>query len=212
MPELPDGLPKPPNTLDIEKLKMYRKMLETEEGREVLGQGKESLVEILPSDETKVAAHSLDMFGDYRRVYYVHRVLETLFPNHFPHIAAAFEHTNTRQGGTIRERVYGTPVQGSSVSFSEEKSFKQVTDVLGSMGIRQGIDMEPVNFLKDDAGYEKYLDVAPALSHAFIGHEQKIMEYMNSYHFSEEAKRTVGTAIKRLVALRARARSNKPSK
>jgi len=181
-------------------------------GSVVIGFGAESIVEVLPSDHTKVAAHSFRDNPDKRLTYYNHKILHTLFPNHFPVIHAAFEGDhNGMGGGTIRERIYPQEptsqdrvrgLLGRITLRQDKRSFQYVVSELNSIGIACIVDPSSWNFMRGRDGYEKYLDTAPSIDYEFAEREEELYAYAKKRRYSDEDRRAIATSMTRLKVLR----------
>jgi hypothetical protein len=206
MPKLPKGTEEifrsdVPTSLRTERA---RREMETA-GREVVGSGAEAVVETIPGNDSKLAAHSFREGLEARKIFYTHRVLNLLFPKYIPHIHAAFEHTDERQGGTIRERVYTK--EGKHLLqklLFPQKSFRYVLTELQRMGIEYGgFDYgSDENFKRGSDGYERYLDLDPYTGDDFIIHRDEVLNYMRQKKYSESDIQQVSTSIDRLTALK----------
>lgn len=226
LPPAPNNEPKKESSLQEKtraKADLMRRLQEA--GRPVLGSGRESMVEVHPQDDTKVAAHRMEHRGQestyMRKIFYSHRILHTLFPEHFPRIHAAFEHTDQDKGGTIRERVHvekeGYGAIGRLVS---PKSFRHVMQELRAIGIaditlgeeRMGFDEgSSKNFGRGKDGYEKYLDTNFNINHDLLQKRNELLRYMQEHTYSEEDVQQVRNALDRLEALDKEAVSNNRS-
>ena len=153
-----------------------------------------------------------------KEIYYVHRILNILFPAHFPKIHAAFEQQSVDEsrGGTVREEVQiaeedeatkrrkSNPVywvQKNYIDQTSEGDFAEVRNALIEMGITSGIDYNPPNFALDTRGHEQYLDTAPGLAEPFMNKAEVIVEYMTKHEYDESDIKRVQKALKRLSSL-----------
>jgi hypothetical protein len=181
-----------------------------EAGREVVGSGSESVVEVHPNNPEKVVAHSFRHEGPrMRRIFYNHRILHTLFPNFFPEINAAFEHTDYTRGGTIRERVDILMDAPDDPTLPvTPKSFENVRRELDAIGISTtGFDTgSDKNFGIAWDGFEQYLDVNPTIGKHFIAEKDAVIRYMKQKNYSEADIEKVISAINRLEVLEKQAK------
>lgn len=153
-----------------------------------------------------------------KEIYYIHRVLNILFPAHFPKIHAAFEQQSVDEsrGGTVREEIQIAEedemtkkkkaglvywVQKNYIDQTSEGDFAEVRNALIEMGITSGIDYNPPNFALDTEGHEQYLDTAPGLAEPFIKKAEVIVEYMTKHEYDESDIKRVQKALKRLSSL-----------
>lgn len=216
MPPLPGNRRVHGKTGQFERLDAKRRLLEA---KRWVKSGWENVVTKVP-DKADIYAYSFrtpDEGFRAREIYYIHRVLKTLFPNNFPAIRKGIEHRKESDvpGGTVREevKIQADPVADSKkgqlvhwfyrnfIDKNTDGDFQEVREALRAMRITQGIDYNPPNFATDEKGHEQYLDTAPGLAEPLLREHARIIEYMWARGYSGDAVRKVDSALKRLDAL-----------
>lgn len=118
-------------------------------GRDI-GSGSESIVFERPNDTTKVEAinfYHIESPIEAKRIFYRHRLFNTLFPHNFPKIYASQGWNSVKNNitGTVREKIEEGSVFDHDYSFGKVQQFvKQLDlpiafDTLGA-NIRVGVD------------------------------------------------------------------------
>ncbi len=216
MPPLPGKKKAPGKTGQLERLDAKRRL--TEANRWVKS-GWENVVTKVPN-RADIYAYSFrtpDEGFRAREIYYIHRILKTLFPTHFPKIRAAMEHRPDSEtpGGTVREevKIKEDPLKASKranlvhwfmrnfIDKTTDGDFKEVRTALQDMGVKGGIDYNPPNFETDIDGHEQYLDTAPALAEPLVSRHYEIVQYMWARGYSGTDVRKVEKALHRLESL-----------
>lgn len=199
----------PPLRFDRDAMGAAEKALR-EAGREVLGKGAESLVEVHPLNPELVIAHSFRKELRAEETLHAHRVLKVLFPKHFPAIHAAFENTEEVRGGTIRERVRNSErtLDKPKVGFFgnkriDERTFAYVNKELQAMGI-EGLHFDGEterNFVVSEEGYQQYLDTAPFIARELVRAKDQVLAHMAKKQYSPTDQASVKSAIETLEVL-----------
>jgi hypothetical protein len=208
-PPIPGEASAAPLRFDRETMAVAEEALK-KAGREVLGKGAESLVEVHPLDAEKVVAHSFRKEMRAEEILHAHRVLKILFPNHFPVIYEAYENTDEMRGGTVRERVRdtGRKIEKTKPRFLRkqkinEKTFDYVNKELEAMGI-QGLHFDGEterNFIINEEGYQQYLDTVPFLARELVRSKDSVLAYMVRKGETRANQEAVKNAIETLETL-----------
>ncbi|MFA6586139.1 MAG: hypothetical protein WCS86_03185 [Candidatus Paceibacterota bacterium] len=195
--------------------------------KKVLGSGGECWV--VEGDDDKVLAISryFKTPEEAKKIFYSHKILQTLFPYNFPHMYASFapkEDDLSHLPSTIREKIIGTSGEKQnllkrlkkdlmSVSvirniFSKKynlknkkgHSFSSVTNVAYKFSPFIFFDPAEFNFIVDDNNNEYYVDTA---FFKYIDEQlvNNILNYMKMNKYSDNDINTVLTAFNRLKEL-----------
>lgn len=220
MPELPGGERRKGKRGHIERLLAWQHL--KREGRWVKT-GMDSLVTMLP-DDPNVYAYSFRGKEKFRarEIFHIHKVLHTLFPEHFPRIKAAFEHAEGQEppGGTIREYVEidkSVPHDNSPLNWFIRNYISHDTpgdlngpvDAFVTMGVEKGIDYNPPNIRVDMKHHEQYLDTADEMAELLFERRFDVADYMRSQGYEDAAITSVEKNLLRLGEL-IRERDKKP--
>ncbi len=192
---------------------------------EVLGWCGECVVVPVHGKESLASAYIYKPYSpvEARGIFYVQRVLSTLFPHNFPKFYAAFgaemppdlkERTSShRPTGTIRQRIIGETMkppknveeQESFIppySRSVDHPFSRVTQEMQKVGLQLQFDMYEPNFMLGTDGGEYYVDQTGSNAEDIVENKGEILRYMAEHDYSKDATRLVRLAIDRLVVLR----------
>ena len=221
-------------TVDVSKLVKDLK----QEGN-IIGIGRHTIATTIPGKPDKVLAYSFnkEVPGMARMHYenfpakqrfYQQRILNTLFPNNFPHFSMGA--TDERigvgpQGITIRERIVGTPIipeEGkagilNSLKKPDERTYAYVQRELRSIGLieheedhmkpnenSKGFDKtHDANFIRTAEGNEVYLDTGAFQTNLFLKNKEKIIAYTKRHkdRYTSDQVTQIANALKRLEAL-----------
>lgn len=204
-----------------EVTKQIREQLEAD-GQQVIGSGVESVV--IPHGENKVAALSKwreeddganDVGPRHREsadtkkaVFYSHKILSLLFPQHFPKHHALFLRSLSQAHmgeGTIREKV--DMKQAHTEDLSEDfvpevdEFWKFLDEVDAYLPIRKSLDYLGNNFFR----YKDHIIYLDEVTRPIISTEEdlrKLRLYMTHYNVPEATQRRVAKFGERIVRLR----------
>ena len=189
----------------------------------LLGRGVECVVFEDPNSSQKVIAYSMagldgNFAGDPRlraRVqYWLHRIMNILFPNNFPKFHAVsgglrpddtFHSVRQRihQGEPTNIRHDSRPITFAAAldSFSSpELPSPNLLDVVATMrglGINLNMDSSSGNILSTPDGRQYYVDTIWALED-FLTHERELVAYMGTHGYEHHQIASVTAAIGRL--------------
>lgn len=142
-----------------------------------------------------------------KKLFYLHRILYTLFPYNFPKILVSFGFLNediTKMSGTIREKI----VESREPSQKREFPFTLVTKAIKTMNLPILIDSADVNFVLASDGGEYYIDTVMLWNsrdesgNLIVDWNVKgLHTFMEAHNYSIHSIRTVSHAIKRINEL-----------
>ncbi len=224
MPEIPRDPGRKGKLGPFERIGIAAKL--KAQGKKTAG-GNENLVVFNP-EKKEVYAYSMHGTAEgfrAREIFHIQKVLETLFPDHFFHIKAAFEQDKDSKtpGGTIRELVEIDPTAPYNASLYDWNWFKRnfltkdtpgdfakPRETLLDMEIR-GIDFNPPNFGVSTAHHEVHLDTAENLAKPLYKNRLQILGLMRDRGYKNDQIASVNQNLIRLGELiEERKTENKP--
>ena len=165
-----------------------------------IGEGGRTIVATIEDAENKLVAIARKEMKpeEAKRIYYNHKILYTLFPEHFARIYATAGKTKEVTHSlsyTIRERVFGEHPKIKAVG-----DFKDVIKQLAEIGISIQFDTARRNFIVGVGGHTIYVDLVN-----FAGwkaeHEKLILDWMEKRKMKDADKDLVRTSLHRLLVL-----------
>lgn len=183
-----------------------RKLVE-DYNEEYVGHGAEAVVvrdRGNPDSSKLLAFYYKDATAERAKmIFYLQRVLSTLFPHNFPHFYASFGKDSRSQGegisGNIRQEVDYLPHDPFTEIISARYPFSQVDKSLDKLGIKISFD-RIANFVQGIDGGEYYVDTV-ANSNIRDWSLDKILDYMRKNNYSNEDIDIVRRSIKRLKSI-----------
>ena len=180
--------------------------------QDYVGSGAECVVVVKRGEKRKVEAITYSEMTPLKakQTFYVHRILETLFPHNFPHFYAVSGGVKGKpdQSGSIRQRVEAkfevespyTKTFGAYDRLNPKYPFSEVLKKVKSLRIPVGFDDTGVNFVLAADGGVYYLDtVIPFSSPWDIQH---IEEYMQTHNYDKTEIEIVKKSVRRLMELK----------
>ena len=136
---------------------------------------------------------------DAKKLFYVHRIMSTLFPHNFPHFFTSYgSSTIAEKSGTIRQRIYEQTGQARDIKYSLESVDNGMKEMGGFP-----IDFDfwhPQNYMIGEDGGEYYVDKI-RLDDKPVWHSDKILAYMEKNKYDSIDQRIVIRSIARLNEL-----------
>lgn len=190
---------------------MLRKLTKAKE-LEYIGHGAECAVVAQPDGPHRVTAFRYNEMSPDRakKIFYLQRVLSTLFPHNFPRFYTVFYGNDQDKipGGSIRQRIweqFGGRKNDSQYKDSIKYKFEDAINILEQIGIPVSFDTFDLNFDVGPDGGEYYLDTPIFLN---IGKfkKAKVIDFMKRHKdkpsgYSNADIRLVSKSIDRLKEL-----------
>lgn len=183
-----------------------------------IGIGSESIVVEHPHDPTKVLAveYKPRLSGyplEFSEVYNIHKVLSTLFPEHFPHLYAKAQGQNA---GSLREKINGNKIGHEKEKpkdvdelvksyFDNLKEGIKFHNILVEEAKEVGIDLNidagtPDNYVTDSDGTIIYLDLVENRSDNFTINMAQAIRRINDRQYPDLDEKEIQNTRTRQIA------------